>query len=157
MIGKELSISNAALVKLMQEAFSKGSSFRFQVKGFSMLPFIRDNDLLTISPFSSSSDSLGNSVAFIHPKTGNLVIHRLIAKHNNSYIAKGDNVSQSDGLILKENMLGYVTKLERGGRIIPFGFGTERLLIALLSRINVFCLFLSVHRFMRQTLRRFTG
>lgn len=154
---KELAISNAALVGLMQDVFSKGSSFRFQVKGFSMLPFIRDKDVLTISPFSPSSNSLGNSIAFIHPKTENLVIHRLIAKHNNSYIVKGDNIPTPDGLISKRDIVGFVSSIERKGKKILFGFGPERFLIVLLSRINIFCLLLSAHRVMRNTLRRFAG
>ncbi len=151
---KELTISNVALVELMRDAFSKGSSFRFQVKGFSMLPFIRDKDVLTISPFLPSSNGIGDPVAFIHPKTGNLVIHRLIAKHNNSYIVKGDNIPNPDGLITRENILGHVANIERKGKKKSFGFGPERFLIALLSRGNIFCLLLFVHRVIRSAMRR---
>ncbi|MFH1354803.1 MAG: S26 family signal peptidase [Candidatus Omnitrophota bacterium] len=157
MVENELTISNAVLIDLMKDAASKGSSFKFQVKGFSMLPFIRDNDVLTISPFSPFSNNLGNSVAFIHPKTESLIIHRLIAKHNNSYIVKGDNIPTPDGLISRKDIVGFVSGIERKGKKVLFGFGPERFLIVLLSRINIFFLLISVHRFMRQTLRRFSG
>lgn len=122
-----------------------------------MLPFIRDGDVITISPFFNYSVSLGDVVAFIHPERSSLVVHRLINKKGYHYIAKGDNVFQPDGLISKENMLGYVTRIQRRGRIISFGFGPERFLITLLSRGNVFCLLLSAHRVIRQALRRFTA
>ncbi len=153
MTEKELSLSNAALTKLIQDAITKEASFRFQAKGFSMLPFIRDGDVITIAPLSCSFMAFGDSVAFIHPKTGNLVIHRIISRHGNSYMIKGDNIFKPDGLITREDILGYVASVERNGKKALFGLGPERFLIALLSRVNVFCFLLSAHRVMRLATR----
>lgn len=151
----ELTLSNLALAELLQATLSKGVSFRFKVKGFSMLPFIRDCDVLTISPQHNSTLGLGKSVAFIHPETGKLVIHRVVSKKRNYYLIKGDSVPKADALIPKENVLGVVTKLERNGKKILFGFGPERFLIALLSRLSLFYLLLLVYRPFRPLIRRF--
>lgn len=156
MLEKEISLSNSDLIELIQDAFTKGISFRFQAKGFSMLPFIRDGDVITLTSLSRSCITFGDSVAFIHPETGKLVIHRLISRHGNSYIIKGDNVFKPDGLITREDILGYVARVERNGKKALFGFGPERFLIALLSRGNVFYILLSAHRVIRSVMRRFT-
>lgn len=131
---EEISLSSQALAVLMQATMAKGASLRLQVKGFSMLPFIRDSDVVTISPLPGSSIGLGWVVAFINPK---LVIHRIIGKRNGLYFIKGDNALDAGGLILKEKILGCVTKIERNGKNIFLALNGERLIIALLSRIRV--------------------
>ena len=80
-----------------------------------MSPFIKDGDVLTISPLSSSP-GIGDVVAFIYPETGRLVIHREIGKKGGSYLIKGDNALETDGLVHKENIFGFVKRVERKGK-----------------------------------------
>src|SRR4030042_2785426 len=75
---EELALSSQDLEKLMRGVFDKGSSFRFKGKGYSMSPFIKDGDVLTIAPLQGSSPRFGDVMVFTHPTTGKLVIHRLI-------------------------------------------------------------------------------
>jgi len=147
---EELFLSGKDLAELLQDTTSKGYLFRFKVKGFSMSPFIKDNDVVTISPLINSKISLGILVAFIHPETQKLVIHRAIRRSKNVYLIKGDNVPVSDGMVLVENILGQVTQIERKGRRISFGIGPERFVVALLSRMFLALPFsFSIWRFMR--------
>ena len=131
--GNEIFFSNEGLAGLVKAAFNKGAPFRFQVKGFSMYPFIKDGDVVTISPLSNPSVGLGRAVAFINPKTERLIIHRVVGKRANHYLIKGDNVTKEITLIPRENILGRVTKVERDGNERFLGLGPERFIIAFLS------------------------
>jgi len=135
--GGEEKLSMEALVGLLEAVTKKGSSFRVQALGFSMDPFIRNKNHITISPLPSGYPRVGDIVAFIQPGTGKLVVHRVIERKENHYLIKGDNVATPDGLIPKTNVLGYVTKVDKDGKLIFFGLGFERVFIAFLSRKNL--------------------
>ena len=108
-----------------------------------MVPLIRDGDVVTVSPFCRgdvqhhmrrAAPHCGDVVAYIQPDTSRLVIHRVVCRKGNAYLIKGDNTSQMDGLVPQENILGYVTRVERRGREVALGFGPEKYLIAFLTR-----------------------
>lgn len=125
------------LPELLKTILDKGSDCSFQATGHSMSPFIRDGDVITVSPMYGSPPGFGDVVAFIHPRTEKLFIHRVVWKSRDAYILKGENTLRPDGLIKKENILGVVTKVERKGKKVFCGLGPERFLIALLTRKNV--------------------
>ena len=136
--GGELKLSGPDLIELFQAVLDKGVPFRFRVKGFSMTPFIKDGDVITVSPLSGVLPRLGDVVAFIHPKTEKLVVHRMVGQNGNYFLLSGDNTSSvTNDLIPKENILGYTTKVEREGKEVFLGLGPERFLIASLARIGL--------------------
>jgi len=102
-----------------------------------MHPFIRDGDVLTVSPSRGANLHPGDVVAFCHPDTGRLVVHRILAGTSHGYLLKGDNSIGMDGLIPSINIWGRVTKVERNGRLIRLGCGPERRLLALLARCHL--------------------
>ena len=126
--------SGAVLSQLLSAVLEKGVPFRFRANGFSMSPFIRDGDVVTISPLFDLTPRLGDVVAVIQPGTGRLVLHRVVGKKSSSYIIKGDNLSEEDGLVSPENILGFVTKVERKGERVGVGFGPERILVGMLNQ-----------------------
>lgn len=130
----ELSLSSEQLEKVMRGVLDKGACFRFQGKGFSMSPFIKDGDILTIAPVRRSSPNFGDVVVFMHPTTGKLVIHRIIGKRAGSYLVKGDNAPEDDGFIDRATILGRVTRVERNGRYVSLGLGQNRFIIAFVTR-----------------------
>jgi hypothetical protein len=134
---EEFSLSNKGLLELMQATLVKGACFRIKVNGFSMSPFIKDSDVVTVSALKDSHPGLGKVTAFINPRTNKLVIHRILGRSNGSYLIKGDNALCADGLVPEENILGCVTKIERNGRQIYFGLHKGRAAIALFSRIGL--------------------
>jgi len=127
-------LSGKALGELVRATLSKEASFRASVKGFSMSPFIKDGDIVTVSALPDYQIYFGRAVAFIHPETDKLVIHRIIGKKGNFYFIKGDKIQNVDGSIPRENILGVVTKVERKGEKTNLGLGIERFLIAFLSK-----------------------
>jgi signal peptidase I len=135
--GSELSLSRELLIKLLVAVLKKGGSFRFRTKGFSMYPFIRDGDVITISPISNNRASFGEIVAFINPGTRNLVVHRVIGRSGNFYFIKGDNSSGLDCIVHKTSILGCVTKIERKGKKGFLDSSLTKYTIAFLSRLRI--------------------
>jgi len=130
----EQSIPGSTLTSLLKGVLGMGASFRFRANGVSMTPFIKQGDLVTLSPYAGSSPRLGDVAAFFFPGTEKLTIHRVVGKRGNGYLLKGDNANAVDGVIPPENILARVKKVERGGREIRLGLRQERYAIALLAR-----------------------
>lgn len=130
-------LSNETLTGLLKEVMEKKSSFQLSVKGSSMTPFIKEGDTVTISPLLQRLVGIGTPVACILPGTGNLVIHRIVGRDKEGYFIKGDNTSAVDGRVRREDMLGYVSGIEREGKRSSLGLGRGRVLIAFLSRTKV--------------------
>ncbi len=130
---RRLAISEV-LPGLVKDILSRGAECRFQAKGHSMSPFIKDGDIVTISPLTHSSPGLGDVVAFNPPGNEMLMIHRVVEKRNNDYYVRGDNLLEMDGLVQAKDILGYVNKVERDGKNVRVGLGPERFLIAFLNR-----------------------
>jgi signal peptidase I len=135
--GEELSLSRQGLEELLRSVLAKGVCCRFSVKGFSMSPFIRDGDVVTVSPLGSSALGLGDVVVFLSVRGGGPVIHRIVGKCDGSYLLKGDNLPELDGMVTPANILGYIKAVERKGKKISLGLGPERFLIALLTRTGL--------------------
>jgi len=132
---EERRLSGEALLGLAQDALTRGVAFRFRARGGSMAPFIRDGDVITISPLGIASPNVGDVVAFVHPGSASLVVHRVVARRTEQVLMRGDAArSGYDGLVTPEDLLGRVTRVERGGRRVWLGLGPERLVIATLSR-----------------------
>mgnify|MGYP001324204043 CR=1 FL=1 len=140
-----LPISGGALGDLVEEILSNDTPFRFKATGDSMAPFIRHDDVVTISPVSDCKPAIGRIAAVINPKNRHLVVHRIISKKDGSVLTKGDNSHEkTDGWINEAQVLGCVTAIERNHRAVRFGLGFERLILA----------FLSKHRLLRRITRR---
>lgn len=133
----ELSLSGPALKELMQAVLCKHMPFRFRAKGFSMAPFIKDGDVLTVFPVLNSPPRLGDVAAFLHLVNGRLAIHRIVAQNKSDCHLKGDGIDAADGLVPRANIIGIVRKVERNGHKVLLGLGPERFLIAFLSDKNL--------------------
>jgi signal peptidase I len=133
--GEDLAISGEDLQILMREVLAKGAKFHFRAKGWSMSPFIKDGDVITIAPAAQEKPALGKVVAFTQPLSGQLIVHRVIGMQGVAFLIQGDNnAGQADGLVQSGDILGCVTRVERNGRQVYLGLGPERCLIAWLSR-----------------------
>jgi signal peptidase I len=127
---QRLLISDVAFVDLLQLLLARGTSARFRAKGHSMSPFIRDGDIIIVSPQEPSRLTRGDIVAFSHPTDGKLCVHRIITKKKGAMVIQGDNLPRADGLIPNRFILGQITRIEREGRSVIYGLGPEKMLIA---------------------------
>ena len=62
-----ISLSAPVIMELIEAVHEKGASFRFQAKGYSMTPAIRNGDVITVSPLRDIEPRRGDVVAFRHP------------------------------------------------------------------------------------------
>jgi hypothetical protein len=153
--GSEHSLSGPALVQLLGAVLDKGAAVRFQAKGFSMSPFIKNNDVVTISPLQGMRPGLGHIIAFVHKETKGLCIHRIVRVKDGFYVTKGDNISETAECVPRENILGLLTRVERTGKEVFLGLGPERLVIAFLGRRGLLLpLLLPVWKLLRAIVKR---
>lgn len=135
---EDSTLSMPVLVEMLRAVLERGEPFRFEAPGFSMSPFVRDGDAITVSPLSDAAPRLGDVVAFIRPETSKLVVHRVVGKQDGAFLIQGDNAEETDGPVPAANVLGRVTRVERDGKPVRLGLGPERYLIAFLSRWSLF-------------------
>ena len=63
----ELIISGEDFLGIMRSILEKGISFRFKAGGSSMIPFIRNGDIVTVRPYRGAPIQKGDVVAFTNP------------------------------------------------------------------------------------------
>jgi phage repressor protein C with HTH and peptisase S24 domain len=148
--GGELPLSGESLAGLMRAVLDKGKPFRFEARGTSMVPFIRDGDVVTVAPLSGRDPRPGDVAAFVQPGTSGVRVHRIVKVEDGRYFLKGDNALDADGALSRDMILGLVVRLERGGRAHPVGPTFRTAAIARLSRTFWFT------RFSRRARRLFS-
>ena len=127
-------LAGAALGALSRAVLARGALFRFRAMGGSMYPLIENGDVLTVVPLGRRAPSPGDVVEFLDPGHGGLRVHRVVGRRNGACLVQGDGVTEPDGWIPRENILGRVIEITRRGRRIHFGLGPERFAIALANR-----------------------
>jgi hypothetical protein len=129
-------LSAEALADLMPAVLARGVPFRFEARGVSMWPFIRDADVVTVAQVVRRP-RLGDVVAARAPGGRRIVVHRVVALGRDACLIRADNCEREDGDVPYPDVLGVVTRVDRGSQHIRFGLGPERMAITLLSRAAV--------------------
>jgi signal peptidase I len=124
----ETRAQSAIFANLVQEFIDTGNSFRFQARGRSMWPTIRDGEFLHVKPIDKRRLKLGDIVLF--RREGVFKAHRIIRRKRDFVLIRGDACIDSDGWIAIPEILGRVASAEgRDGRTT---FGS-------LERLQFFC------------------
>jgi signal peptidase I len=107
------------LLKLSRDMLEKGKSIRFQAKGWSMRPFIRDGDFIVVSPVKSSSIRKGD-IVFYSNAENEIIVHRIIRKYKKNdritVLIKGDASFGPPEKVDIQKVLGKAKAIERNGR-----------------------------------------
>lgn len=161
-----LNVSSPDLADLMRDVLQKDADFRFRATGFSMSPFIKDGDVITVSPSHPADLRTGDIVAFTQAPNDRLVVHRIIWTGAGYFCIKGDNTKPQDSSVPAYRILGRITGIDRNGKSVRLGLGPERTLISFLSRLGVLCLLfaparilfrLSKHRYSSREMQAITA
>jgi signal peptidase I len=128
---------NEAVAGLLTDALRAGRSFSFRAGGFSMSPFIKDGDLITVSPFGNMPPGRGDIVAFLATAQDGLTVHRIIKRQGIDFIMKGDSNRAADMPVSGSNLLGRVTGIRRRKTERYLGLGPESPLLAAMSRAGI--------------------
>lgn len=113
----------------------EGTAVRLSVTGHSMTPFVRAGDVLTIEPLGERRLSRGDVVLCAPDRR--LVAHRIVGWRAGLVRVRGDVAPAEDAALAPADVLGVVTRVERGGREIRFGPRPARAAVAWLSRIGL--------------------
>ena len=109
-----IQFEDADLKVLIEEAIKKNRAIRIQAKGNSMVPSIKNKDIITIYPYGKRNPTVGDIAAFILPGRGQkLLIHRII-EIEERFLFKGDNLKKADGVVDRANILGIVKNIKNG-------------------------------------------
>src|SRR5262249_40798715 len=92
------------------EFITSGFSFRFQARGRSMWPTIRDGDILHVEGVASAAIRLADVVLFSSEQ--GLKAHRVVRKHAGTFVTRGDAAVEADSPIRGEQIMGRVVAKE---------------------------------------------
>lgn len=126
-------------VELSKEILGKGSCLRFQAKGDSMRPFIKNGQIIQVRPAKIFEINSGD-VIFCRSFNNRMIVHRVIRKQRRNdkivLLTKGDSTSDFDEYVYPDSILGKVIAIERNNRVIRMDKGMLRV-------INILCVKLS--------------
>ncbi len=128
---REVIFDHSSLLDLSRELLVYGRYFRFKTKGFSMYPFIRDGDVITIRPIDPICLNVGDII--FYQVENRLVVHRIIGKKTFDgkirFTTRGDWSPGSEEEIFDNAVLGKVVTLERNRKILQVDQGLSHCLI----------------------------
>jgi hypothetical protein len=113
-----LPCSSASFAGLSADILRRGKSLRFQARGASMQPLLRDGDRLLVQPIEAGRVRVGDVVlCSIGPDC--LVVHRVMRRlpgpDGYLFLMQGDRAEQPDGWIQQSQVYGRVAAIERAG------------------------------------------
>ena len=132
-----LMISGPAFALVVQAVLEKGVTAKFKVTGSSMLPTIRSNDVVSISPYKENNPKVGEVVALLDRANSRIIIHRIIEKRENMFLLKGDGLWRYDGFFPREWIAGLVSRIERKTVVVSAGAVRQ----VLMSKLRLFWFF----------------
>ena len=96
---------------LRKEAIKKGHSVQTLASGYSMFPFLRKGDILTIEPVPMETIKRGDVVVFESEEKW--IAHRVIKIRSNArgleFLLRGDTNLRLDPVVNSENYVGAIT------------------------------------------------
>lgn len=115
---EEKKIPLSELYPLIAETLQKGGNFRFSPQGVSMLPFLEaGRDEVLLSPVDTPKKY---DVCLFRRESGAFVLHRVISiEKDGAYTFCGDNQLYPEKRVSRENIIGRVSVVFRGGEAFP--------------------------------------
>jgi signal peptidase len=118
---KESRMKGADFTDLSSEILKEGNSIRFKARGSSMLPWIKDGDMLTVQPITENEIRVGQ-VVFYPSKGEKPVVHRVLQIRfkgaKRILLTRGDASPKSEEQIEASKVLGKVVRIHRGSKVI---------------------------------------
>ena len=100
---------------LRKEAIKNGHAVQTLASGYSMFPFLRKGDILTVEPVSMNKIKRGDVVVFEMEEKW--IAHRVIEIRNSEkgleFLLRGDTCIAFDPVVDKENFIGSVSVFTR--------------------------------------------
>lgn len=97
------------------DLLERGHAVRFQARGDSMYPAIRDDDYLNVEPIADRARIRRGEVVVMLAERG-LTVHRVLAHRGDTILARGDNAPDVDPPLHCSRVIGVVVSVEREGK-----------------------------------------
>ena len=133
---------------LRKEIIGQGRSVQIVASGYSMFPFLRKGDILTIDPAPIEQIKRGDIV--VYELNEKWIAHRVIQINHNTegleFLLRGDTCVAFDTPVNKENFIGAVTEFQRLNRQKKLNGSRRRLWTkVILNFIRMYPLIAKVH------------
>lgn len=125
----------ALATNVIVDLLSRGHSVRFQARGDSMHPIIRDDDHVQVEPHDPAAIEPGDIVLTMSDR--GLTLHRVVHLDGDTIVTRGDNATAPDPALETSRILGRVAYVERDGvqqrldRLSPVALAARRFRIRL--------------------------
>lgn len=134
-----MNCATVEFLELSSEILNKGNYLRFQAKGCSMFPAVRDGDILNVEPVKEEEIRLGD-IIFYRTADKRMSVHRVIKRlfRNDRFVllTKGDSNRGEGEAVSLEEILGRVKVIERNGQRIGLDQGLGRLTDIFYAKIS---------------------
>lgn len=104
-----MNINNSIFFALAEEQLAEGRRVKMSLRGTSMLPTLREEDVLTLEPVSGQPQ-VGDVLLFRHG--GGHIVHRLVAVDGDICIMQGDNCYGTER-VTRQDIVARVTAVTR--------------------------------------------
>lgn len=110
-----MSLNTTEYLDILKEQVNNGQTASMIISGGSMSPFLEHGR--DVIYFEKPDKPLKKGdIIFFQRDSGQYVVHRLIKKDDKGYYFIGDNQTETEGPIAKENIFAIVTRAKRKGR-----------------------------------------
>ena len=100
------------------EVIDSGGEFRLFPRGTSMLPFLKDRvDKVWIS--KPSRELKKYDIIFYKLERHGFILHRIVKVKKDGFICRGDNQTDNEPLLKRDDVIAVVTDYERNGKKKP--------------------------------------
>lgn len=103
------------VAELAGQVLRQGGRLKIRARGASMLPFLLDGDIALVAPAHGQEIRVGDVICY-EASPGSLLLHRVIKRDGDRFVARGDALRFTD-VILRNEVLGKVLTIERHGRV----------------------------------------
>jgi signal peptidase I len=103
------------LMPLVQDALGRGQRVRLTSTGSSMLPFLREGDVVELDTVKPNAIGVGDIVLAL--AGGSYVLHRVTAADSSHVYLSGDAQTSKEGPFERHEIVARVVTVERGGRV----------------------------------------
>ncbi len=114
-------------LELVQQTLLQFGSVRFRAQGSSMLPAIFPGDCIVVESFGSREPAVGEIV--LSRRQQNFLVHRIVRidsiDSDTQFVLRGDALTSDDPPLTRAQLLGRVTALVRGDKLIALS-GSQR-------------------------------
>lgn len=110
-----MNIDNSIFFALAEEQLAGGQRVKMSLRGISMLPTLREEDVLMLEPLAGEPQ-VGDVLLFRYG--GGHIVHRLVKREDDTYVMQGDNCYGAEKVGRKDIVARVVEVMRPDGHVV---------------------------------------